>query len=666
MVLIAEDNPDHQRLMGEVVRRLGHDVTLADDGWAALVAANRRRPDLVVADVDMPEMDGLQLCRALREDVLLADVPIVLVTALLLPGDPLLEESGAVAVVRKPFDVQELSAVLARQLDDPPGRPAGGDRAATGGEGMAPAFVDAMMQCVDVGMAACDTMGRLISFNGFLRDFFGDESAAVPVKEWAQRFDLRHHDGTPLRTGEVPMLRALRGETIEHAGQLAVDRRGRRRWITINARPVRDGGDTIIGAVAAVHDVTAEYRSRVYQTCKSEALRILSESPSAAAAADGVVRLIATSLGWPYVRLWILDQVTDRMRPAATYAAENEPVLPLPTSFARGHGLAGVCWERGEPVWVPDIRAAGSPVLPEVAAACSYRAAGAIPVRSGDRITGVLTFFAYDQQEPEPALVLLLTGIAGSIGAYRERRRADELARNLAAATDEYVALVGHELRTPLTSITSYVQLIAESPGITGELRELVEVVDRNSQRLRQLIEQLLDLASIEAGHAVLSIEPVDLAAVVATSVALARSVAAARRIVIDTRVPDSLTLSGDPDRLTQMLHGLLDNAIKFSPDDPTVTVTATGDDETVTLIVTDTGIGLPADEQPQLFRRLYRGENARHRGIPGNGLGLALSRAIVEHHRGTITLAPHQPAGTTVTIRLPRSTDRRPAEGSS
>jgi signal transduction histidine kinase len=412
-----------------------------------------------------------------------------------------------------------------------------------------------------------------------------------------------------------------------------------------------------------VHDVTTEYRSRVYQTCKSEALRILAESPSAAAAADGVVRVLATSLSWPYVRLWILDPVLDRLRPAATHAAEQEQVLPLPTSFARGDGLAGACWERAEPIWVPDIRAADSPVLPEVAAASAYRAAGAIPVRSGDRITGVLTFFTYDPQEPEPALVLLLSGIAGSIGAYRERRRADELARNLAAATDEYVALVGHELRTPLTSITSYVQLIAENPDVTGELRELVEVVDRNSRRLRRLIEQLLDLAALEAGHLLLAVDLVDLAAVAGASVARARSAAAGRGIAIDAGVPDSLTLTGDADRLTQMLDGLLDNAIKFSPDGSTVRVTATGDDDTVTLTVTDTGIGLPADEQPLLFRRLYRGDNARHRGIPGNGLGLALSRAIVERHRGTITLAPHHPAGTTVTVRLPRFSDRPPPE---
>jgi len=653
-VLIAEDNPDHQRLMAEVVRRLGHDVTVADDGWAALVSASHVRPDLVVADVDMPEMDGLQLCRALHEDALLADVPIVLVTAFLLPGDPQLLASGAAAIVRKPFDVRELSAVLSRQLESV---------ATTGGHAepatvfppLEPAFVEAMLSNVDAGLAACDADGRLTVCNDFLRDFYGDDSVNVPVKEWAQHFGLCHQDGTPLRPEELPMLRALGGETVEHAGLVAVDRRGRRRWLTINALPVRDPAGTVVGAVAAVHDVTTEYRSRIYRTCKNEVLKALAQSPNAAAADDSVLRVLATTLRWTYARLWLLDPVADRLRPAATYTADGEPPLPLPTSFARGDGLAGACWERDEMLWVPDIGAVGSPVLPEVAAATGRGAAGAVPVRGGDRITGVLTFYTGDRQQPGSALMLLLTGIADSIGAFWEQRRAEDLARNLAATTDEYIALVGHELRTPMTSIAAYVQLLTDTPDLPAEIRELLAVVDRNAQRLRYLIEQLLDLAAVETGHVAIAAEDVDLADIAAVAVSHAREAAAQRHITVEVNVPEALHVTGDADRLSQMLHGLLDNALKFSHPHSKVTVTASAEDGTIQLTVADTGIGLPNDEQPQLFRRLYRGDNARHRGIPGNGLGLALSRVVAERHHGTITLAANHPAGTTVTVRLPR-----------
>ncbi|BCJ49598.1 hypothetical protein Asp14428_10730 [Actinoplanes sp. NBRC 14428] len=653
-VLVAEDDPDHQRLIAGVISRLGHHVTVAGDGRAALLSAAHRVPDLVVADVDMPELDGLQLCRALREDPVLGAVPVVLVTAMALPDDRLQRDSGAAAVIRKPFTLHELSGALAPHLAAASAAADGPDAPAEQA-GLDPEFVSALLRSIDSGVAVCDAAGRIILLNPVLRGFFGEDSAAVPLKEWAERFSLRHHDGSELHADDLPLLRALAGEVVEHAGLLATDREGRPRWLTINARPVRDHHGAVAGAVAAVHDVTAEYRSRIYQACKNEVLKALAESRSAAEARGKVVRTVGATLGWRYVRLWLVDPVTDRLRPEATYAGPDERPLPVPASMARGRGLAGLCWQRGELIWVPDIHADGAPILPEVVSATDCRAAGAVPVLSGEHVTGVMTFFSYDPQEPEPALALLLSGIAGSVGAHLEQHRADDLAQHLAAATDEYIALVGHELRTPLTSISAYTQLLAEAPELTGELREMAEVVDRNSRRLRYLVEQLLDLAALDAGHLGLNLGEVDLTSVVTAAVDAVREPAAGRRIAVEADLSPGVQLVGDADRLRQVADGLLDNAVKFSRDDSAVTVRLTGDPEAVVLTVSDTGIGLPGDDRAALFRRLYRGDNARHTGIPGNGLGLALCRAVVERHHGTITLSAHPPGGTTVTVRLPR-----------
>jgi signal transduction histidine kinase len=319
-------------------------------------------------------------------------------------------------------------------------------------------------------------------------------------------------------------------------------------------------------------------------------------------------------------------------------------------------------------------------------------------VRSGDTTIGVMTFFSHDRQEPEPTLAVLLTGVAGNIGAYLEQRRAEELALRLAATTDAYISLVGHELRTPLTSITSYTELIAESSDDTtvGQVRDLLDVVLRNTASLRCLVERLLDLAALESGHADLELAPTDLAGIVRDAVASARPAANQRRLNIDTDLPDQLPVTGDADRLRQVVDQLLDNAIKYTPEggDPII-VTATTDTgghepsrhnasrddtgrdgpvdhhagHTAVLTITDAGIGIPSDELPQLLRRLYRASNARHTGIPGAGLGLATSRVIIERHHGTIThtaAAAHaatgargRPTGTTVTVRLPTGTGR-------
>jgi signal transduction histidine kinase len=346
---------------------------------------------------------------------------------------------------------------------------------------------------------------------------------------------------------------------------------------------------------------------------------------------------------------------------AGNFTAADARPVPTPAHFERGHGLAGLCWQRGEPVWVPDIHAPDSPVLPEIAQAATYRAAGAVPVCSGTAVVGVLTFFSDDRQEPEPALIVLLTGIAGHIGAYLERRRAEELALQLAASIDEYIALVGHELRTPLTSIAAYTDLISQEPDDTTlrELRDLLDVVTRNSDRLLALVDQLLDLTALETGRITITAVPVDLAVVVAAVVA-AQPAAASHHITLHADRPEQLAVPGDADRLRQVVDHLLDNAIKYSPSDTTTTITLTTTDSTATLTVANPAAGVPVDEHAHLTGRLYRGSNARHTGIPGTGLGLTLSRAIIDQHHGNLAISAQQPSGMTVTVRLPLQDQQR------
>jgi PAS domain S-box-containing protein len=666
-VVVAEDNVEHQRLLAEVLQRRHHEVLMVGDGRAALAAVTDRRPDLVIADVDMPHLDGVQLCRALRDDPDLAAIPVMLLTAYLTPSDPDLTAAGATAVLRKPFKVPQLADVVRRCLHDTDTAAMPITSPAADGEQYpdivsTPGFITALLHSLDVGVCVCDTQGQLLLLNKTLRTLFGADSAAVPLSEWPRRFVLRHHDGTSLPATELPLARALRGETVERAGMLAYDLQQRPHWLTANAHPIYDTGGTLLGAVAAVHDVTGEHQTHRYQQCKTAVLEILARGTDTTTAAQQVLQVIGTQLGWPSVRLWLLDPVSDLLISAGTFATADARPLPTPAGFERGHGLAGLCWQRGEPVWVPDIHAPDSPVLPEVARAVTYRAAGAVPVRSGTTVVGVLTFFSDDRQEPEPALIMLLTGIAGHIGAYLERRRAEELTLQLAASIDEYIALVGHELRTPLTSIAAYTDLISQEPDDTTlrDLRDLLAVVTRNSDRLLTLVDQLLELTALETGHITITAVPVDLTAVTAAAVTAAQPAAATHHITIRADLPAQLTVPGDTDRLRQVVDHLLDNAIKYSPAHTKTTLTLTTTDSTAVLTVTNPATGVPAHEQLQLTRRLYRGSNARHTGIAGTGLGLTLSRAIIDRHHGHLTISDEQPSGMTVTVRLPLPDQQR------
>jgi len=652
-VVVAEDNLDHQRVIAEVVRRLGHDVVVAGDGREALEAVRDRRPDLLIADIDMPHLDGLELCREVRADPRVAGTPVVLITAYLLPSDPRLAATGARAVIGKPFGVPELTEALRTHLDAVPRRVE--EHTAVPGD---PAFLEALLDCLDAGVAACDRDGRVVLVNRAMRDFTTDGVADVPGAVPAHRFPVLHNDGSPLRTHEMALSRALAGEEVRQAELLAHDDLGRPRWYAVNATPVLDPDGKVTGAVAAMHDVTTQHRTRQYQECENQVLKVLADHPHAADAADRILSAIGTTLGWAYLRLWLVDDVTDLLRPAGIYTAPGERPLPVPVSFAPGVGMAGRCWQDTEMVWVPDVHGSDSPVLPGMLEGSDFRAAGAVPVQGGERVIGVLTFFTYTRQEPDPALGVLLTGLAALIGTFLEQRRAEVLTLHLAAATDEYIALVGHELRTPLTSIGAYVDLIAESPDDTtvGEVRELLDVVQRNNGRLRDLVEKLLDLASLESGHARLTIEPVDLAEIVHAAIEAQVPTAANRRITVEADLPPDLVVPGDAARLRQVVDALLGNAVKFSRPDSRITVSLSDEHgEAAVLTVADQGMGVAPSEQARLFRRLYRGGNARHTSIPGAGLGLALCRVVVERLHGSITLASQEQAGTKVTVRLPR-----------
>ena len=215
---------------------------------------------------------------------------------------------------------------------------------------------------------------------------------------------------------------------------------------------------------------------------------------------------------------------------------------------------------------------------------------------------------------------------------------------------DEFVSLVSHELRTPLTSIRGYVELlIAEGGELTAEQQRFLKVVDRNSQRLLELVGDLLLLAQLDAGRFEIENEDVDLSAVVRESVEACRPLAEAKQVDLAEDVREVPTLVGDRARLAQVLDNLVSNALKFTPAGGRVAIALYFTEDHVVLKVADTGIGIAADEQQRLFERFFRSSTAIDNAIPGTGLGLAITHAIVERHGAKIELESAENEGTTV-----------------
>jgi PAS domain S-box-containing protein len=233
-------------------------------------------------------------------------------------------------------------------------------------------------------------------------------------------------------------------------------------------------------------------------------------------------------------------------------------------------------------------------------------------------------------------------------------------ARETERMKDQFVGLISHELRTPLTSILGYLELVLDDEALTGEQRQYLCTVERNAQRLLQLVGDLLFTAQVEAGRFTLQPQDVDLAAVVRAAEETARVTAAGAGVELRLDVPgDGLVVSGDALRLGQACDNLVSNAVKFTPSGGIVTLrlvaAEAGGRPVAQLSVIDTGIGIPSGEQVKLFTRFFRASTAQRSQIAGVGLGLSITKAITTAHGGTLELTSTEGRGTTFTMTLPR-----------
>jgi two-component system phosphate regulon sensor histidine kinase PhoR len=252
------------------------------------------------------------------------------------------------------------------------------------------------------------------------------------------------------------------------------------------------------------------------------------------------------------------------------------------------------------------------------------------------------------------AVPLALSG--GGTGVVMVLQDVTEL-RRLEAVRTEFVANVSHELRTPLTAIQGYLETLLNGALEEREhARRFLEIAFRHTERLGRLLNDLTDLSNIELGKVSLRLSPVRVSEVVASVIDIVNAKATAGRVglVTDVRPPD-LTIHADHDRLAQILINLVDNAVKYTPENGWVTVRARAlDDGRVELMVRDTGVGIPRADLPRITERFYRVDKARSRELGGTGLGLAIVKHLVLAHGGDLAIESEQGEGTTVRVALP------------
>jgi len=245
-----------------------------------------------------------------------------------------------------------------------------------------------------------------------------------------------------------------------------------------------------------------------------------------------------------------------------------------------------------------------------------------------------------------------------------ERRRAleeqNERLRESERLKSELVSIVSHEIRTPLASILGFTSVLLQRDVADEDRKRFLEIIGGEARRLTSLLDEFLDVQRLEGGPVDLAVREVDVSSLIRTQVALFS--AESDKHWLELRLPDDpLVVEGDAGRLAQVFSNLISNAIKYSPAGGPVEVSGEQDDGVVRIRVRDEGFGIPPEAHDRMFTKFFRGAAAA-RGIAGSGLGLALSRTVVEAHGGSIGFESKVGQGTTFSVELPVGSPGVPA----
>jgi signal transduction histidine kinase len=359
------------------------------------------------------------------------------------------------------------------------------------------------------------------------------------------------------------------------------------------------------------------------------------------------------------------DQRFRLLRASETFDAEFLAAIRA-TPLVYGEGAVGRAAALREPVQIPDVQdpSAYSSTVRDAVLAAGYRALLAVPLISEDEVLGALIVNRRTPGEFEPRVVEVLrtfgTQSALAIQNARLFREIEDKSRQLEAANrhkDEFLASMSHELRTPLNAVIGFSEVLLEKMfgDVNEKQEEYLSDILASGRHLLSLINDILDLAKIEAGRMDLDVEDFDVAEAVTNAVVLVRERATRKSLVLATSLEAGLgSAQGDQRKVKQVLLNLLSNAVKFTPEGGHVEVRAQRLNGQIEIAVTDTGIGIAEEDLDAVFEEFRQVGTDYSKKHEGTGLGLTLSKKFVELHGGRIWVKSQLGQGSTFTFTIP------------
>jgi PAS domain S-box-containing protein len=533
---------------------------------------------------------------------------------------------------------------------------------------------ETMIAGMSDGVVLVDGEGKTVFINPAGQSLLGSSEVSVPIFQHAEVYRVRNVNGAPLDAKELPAAQALStGKTVQDRTVL-IAREDREVAVSMNATPLHEDGH-ITGVIVTFRDITERRRLEEEMQVQAERAQILADAGAFFASnidpawvTQAIAERVAEVLGdWAAVILKAPE--SNELRVASIYHRDMAS-LGLAWSYIYrqplvvGEGIIGQVVATGYPSLTQNVGAAS-----QTADATSYHMPHMklaslliLPLRTRRELLGALVIAANDPDRAMTDDKLPLAEVLAERASlaienaklYTEQVDARRKVEDLSRLKDEFLSIASHELRTPVTSIKGYTQLaktlIRENDLATSE--EYLDIALDQIDRMSRLILELLDVSRIETGRLEIRREPIQWTAFV-RDVVHRHPAASDRRFHVS--LPESAKeVYGDRDRLEQVLGNLLENAAKYSPDGSDIYVTVEDRGEQLVTAVCDRGIGIPADELGQVFERFHRGRQVSSTNYGGLGLGLYITKQIVERHGGTIWVDSKERSGTTFFFSLP------------
>ena len=536
---------------------------------------------------------------------------------------------------------------------------------------------EAMIAGMSDGVMLVDGDGRTVFINPAGQKLVGSQTG-VPIFKHADVYGFRGENGKPLDAKELPAAQALATGQPVYDSTIMIMRGELEVTVSMSATPLHEES-RVAGVVVTFRDITERRRLEEEMQLQAERAQTLADAGAFFASnidpvwvTQAIAERVGEVLGdWAAVIL--KDDKSSELRVASIYHRDMAS-LGLAWSYIYrqplvvGEGLIGQVVATGFPSLTANVGSVGRGEAFPVAVAASatpmqLASLLILPLRTRREMLGALVIAANDPDRVMTDEKLPLAEVLAERAAlavensklYTEQVDARRKVEDLSRLKDEFLSIASHELRTPVTSIKGYTQL-AKTLIREGDLRTSEEYLDialDQIDRMSRLILELLDVSRIETGRLEIHREPIPWAAFVREVVHRLHTAVSDRRFHVN--IPDETRpVSGDRDRLEQVLGNLLENSVKYSPEGSDIYVSVEDRGDHIVTSICDRGIGIPNDELSQVFERFHRGRQVSSTNYGGLGLGLYITKQIIDRHGGSIWVESREGSGTTFYFSLP------------